>query len=177
MKKLYKFTHATIVFCVVMSVSLSLYKENVYEPSYVSRTLVTVLDLVVKALYMGCGLAYLFFVACIIDNYVKNYESSVDKVKMYHGEAEISWTEVERDDEGDEIARKRYGISFIHNICRDDNDPALAHVIEVWHTWRRNNDCIDKRSTQDFCDFVNVHTMYNAAPTKEEFHQLLKGKA
>jgi hypothetical protein len=175
MKKAYSFITATLLFSVLMQFAISGYTAYYgIEQPYDDMPFLFWLNLFVNIAFVSSLCGFFVYVGIIISDYVNNYESPKDRVKMYHSEAEISWTEIERDDEGEEISRERFGLRFVHNMSRYDNDQALSNVVQVWHNWRSANDCREKRSVQDFCEFVNVHTMYKAAPTKEEFINLLK---
>lgn len=176
MKKFFKFLNATILFVLVMNIAISIYtKFNGIEEPYEDQFLFW-LDYIVGLVGSLCIIGMAFLVMRATQHYVHTYESPKDAIKMFHSSASISWVQVQYDEEGEEIKRDKYAIEIFHNMARTDNDGTLDVVVEQWHVFKRNNDLKDNNTAQDFCDFVNVHTNYVAAPTKEEFITMLKGR-
>ena len=61
-------------------------------------------------------------------------------------------------------------------MARNEDDDTLDYVVQAWHKWRRLHNKKDAKSAQDLCDYINTHTLYKAATTKEEFINLLMHK-
>jgi len=178
MKKLFEITLATLLFSVVMLISVSFYKStHDLSLSYNSRTMILVFDLLLKVMFMISSAMLAFLMLKMANDYFKNYEKPERRPLMFHSRAEVSWVEVEYDPEGEEIRRNKHSLELVHNMCRTEDDNTLDYVVQSWHTWRRANDKKDAKSAQDLCDYINMHTLYKAATTKEEFYQLLKGKS
>lgn len=176
MKKFFKFLNATALFVVVMNLAIIIYtKINGIDEPYEAKFLFW-LNRFVEITGIACVFGFAFFVIKATQHYVDNYESPQDAVKMFHSSADISWVQVEYDDEGEEIKRDKYAIEIFHNMARTDDDTTLDTVVSMWHKHKRNNNMKDSNTAQDLCEFVNVHTNYVAAPTREEFIAMLKGR-
>lgn len=176
MKKFFKFLNATMLFVLVMNLAILIYTkvcgiEEPYEDNFLFW-----LDKFVNLVGSLCIIGIAFLVVKATQHYVNTYESPQDAVKMFHSSADISWVQVEYDDEGEEIKRDKYAIEIFHNMARTDDDTTLDTVVSMWHKHKRNNNIKDSNTAQDLCDFVNVHTNYIAAPTREEFIAMLKGR-
>lgn len=166
-KTIYHFSLATLIFCAVMQIILSIYTAitgiNIQEHGWL-----LLVDTVVNFLYLVSGGLYMFFVLKTVEHYMDLPES---RITIPHAKAEVSWTEVERDPEGEEVSRSHYSVEFCHTM----NDEQLNGVIEMWHRYRRKYE-INARSSQDCVDFINMYTSHWGALTEEDLLNRLKHK-
>lgn len=177
MKKFFEFTLATLVFSSIMSIVISIYTAvcNIKEP-YDDIAWLYWLDVSITLLYIVSFGVLMYFIVMNTRHFVNHYESPEHRPLMFHSRAEVSWVEVEYDNEGEEIKRQKHNLELVHNMCRSEDDNTLDYVVQSWHTWRRLNNKKDAKSAKDLCDYINTHTLYKAATTKEEFINLLMHK-
>lgn len=177
MKKFFEFTLATLVFCAVMDIVISIYTAvNGIDEPYDHIAWLFWLNVSITLLYILSFGVLMYFIVMNTRDFVRHYEKPEHRPLMFHSKAEISWVEVEYDDEGEEIRRDKHALEVVHNMCRSEDDATMDYVVQSWHTWRRMNNMKNAKSAQDFCDYVNTHTMYKAAPTRDEFINLLLQK-
>ena len=177
MKKFFEFTLATLVFSAVMNVVISIYTAvcNIKEP-YDDIAWLYWLDISITLLYILSFSVLLYFIVMNTRDFVKRYERPEHRPLMFHSKADVSWVEVEYDNEGEEIRRDRHFLEIVHNMARSEDDDTLDYVVQAWLTWRRLHNKKNAKSAQDLCDYINTHTLYKAATTKEEFINLLMHK-
>jgi len=166
-KHIYNFSLSTLIFCVVMHIALAIY-TGVTGVVIEEHGWLLILDNIVNFLYLLSGAIYLVFLFKAVDRYMDMPEP---RITLPHCKAEVNWTEIERDEEGEEISRGRHSIQFSHTM----NDQQLEGVIEMWHMYRKKYEQ-DARSSQDCVDFINCFTPHWAALTEEELVTRLKHK-
>lgn len=166
-KNLYHATMATMLFCVVMDIVISIY-VNTTGIDIEQHGWLHLLETVINFLYIVSALCFVGFVSIAVHRYVNMPEP---RITLSHAKAEVSWSEIERDDDGEEIRRGRHSIEFCHTM----NDKQLEDVIEVWHMYRRKYE-VNARSAQDCVDFINCFTPHWAALTEEDLLNRLKHK-
>lgn len=127
-----------------------------------------VLDTIIDTLGGFAMLIILFFV---LDTTHDHISPKRKRLSFSHCTAEIEWTEVERDEEGEEIRRQTYTVKVYHTM----NDAQLEQIVREWHRFRRNHE-IDNRSSQDFVDYINLFTTFYADITEEGLIERLKNK-
>lgn len=164
-KTVYNFANASLFFYIIMNALTSVF----YHWFDIDRTqdLWVFVDLFLNiALWLGVA-SFLFCISEVVQDYVNNQAEEDSDYKQ----SSIGFTHIERDSEGEEITRKNYEISVYHNI------PAkkLRHVLNNWHKMYNDVENPDL-SSKAFCDFVEEHTQYTAAPTEDEFIKKLTKK-
>lgn len=166
-KTIYHFTIATLGFCVFMQIVFAIY-TGVTGVEIAEHGWLNIIDSIINILYIISALTFGVFLSMAVHRYVNMPEP---RITIPHAKAEVSWTDVERDPEGEEISRSSHSIQFCHTM----NDEQLNDVIEMWHRYRRNYE-INARSSQDCVDFINMFTPHYAALTEEELLTRLKNK-
>lgn len=174
MKKFFEFTLATLVFSAVMDIVISIYTAvNGIDKPYDDIAWLYWLDVSITLLYIVSLAVLMYFIVMNTRHFVNHYEKPEHRPLMFHSRADVSWVEVEYDNEGEEIRRQKYNLELVHNMARSEDDKTLDYVVQAWHRWRRLNDKKDAKSAQDLCDYINTQTLYKAATTKEAFFNLL----
>lgn len=166
-KHIYNFSLATLIFCAVMHIALAIY-TGVTGVVIEEHGWLLTLDNTVNFMYLLSGAIYLVFLLKAVDRYM---DTPTPRITLLHAKAEVNWSEIERDDDGEEIRRSRHSIQFCHTM----NDQQLEDVIEVWHMYRKKYEK-DARSSQDCVDFINCFTPHWAALTEEDLLNRLKQK-
>jgi hypothetical protein len=166
-KNLYHATMATLLFCVVMNIVISVY-ANTTGIDIEQHGWLHLLETVINFLYIVSALCFGIFVSMAVFRYINMPE---ERMTIPHCKAEVEWTEIERDEEGEEISRKHYKVELCHTML----DHQLDRVVHLWHRYRNKYEQ-NARTSQDFIDFVNGFTTFWAANTEEELVNRLKNK-
>jgi hypothetical protein len=109
------------------------------------------------------GLCSLILCLSVMLNDFVEKQESVSRDKYV--ESEISFTRIDRDDEGEEIKRNHYSMKIYHNMLRSSLETAL----KIWQAFESEKDNNADFSAESFCRYINKHTSYVAAETEDEF--------
>jgi len=161
-KTVYNFANASLVFWIIMNALTTVF----YNWFDVDRTqdLWVFVDLFLKIpLWLGVA-SFLFCVFEVVQDYINNKTEEDSGYKQ----SAIGFTHIERDSEGEEVKRETHEISLYHNMPSD----VLKKTLHAWH---RSYEKIENPdlSSKAFCEFVEEHTKYAAAPTEDEFVEKL----
>jgi hypothetical protein len=164
-QQIFQLTTATLAFCVVMSIVLAFFvpidADYGHGPLYI-------IDVMIKFLLIPSLISFGVFTYMAIDRYL---DMPAQRVTLPHCKAEIEWTEIERDEEGEEISRQKYEVTVYHTMTTEQ----LGSVVEFWHEQRRRSEGMS-RTSEGFVDFINAHTPHWGALTQEDLLNRLKNK-
>jgi len=164
-QNIFQFTSATLAFCVTMSIVLAFFVP--IDADHEHGT-IYIVDTMIKFLLIPSVIGFGVFAYMAIDRYL---DMPAHRITLPHCKAEIDWTEVERDEEGEEISRKRYEVRVFHTMTSEQ----LETVVHFWHQHRKYNEDAP-RTSEGFVDFINVHTPHWGALTQEDLLNRLKNK-
>ncbi len=164
-QQIFHFTAATLAFCILMNLAFVFFVpiDADYGHGWLYK-----LDVIIKFFFILSLISFGVFTYMAISRYL---DMPAHRVTLPHCRAEIEWTEIERDEEGEEISRKKYEVTVFHTMTSEQ----LGTVVHFWHEHRRYTQDAP-RTSQGFVDFINAHTPHWGALTKEDLLNRLKNK-
>lgn len=166
MKTLYKFANATLMFALVMDIALKTYVLFTGD-SIADVQLLSGISIFTKIAYYAALLCYVWIGGSMVRDYVYPPLHKTDICQ-----AEVGFTRIVRDDEGEEITRTRHLFIFYHTIGQSKH---LDEIVNRYHNYIAGSSDAEV-TVENFCDYVNMRTPYLASVSKEELIDRLKNK-
>lgn len=166
MRKLINFVSATVLFGLVLYISLQVYMY-VTGQKIEDNAVLSVIDTVQKiACYVAVS-CYVWIFGCMVRDYAKP-PLPLNEIC----ETEMGYTVIERNQEGKEINRTNHTVKIYHTIP----EHMIDEIMERWRSLNVSDNSEVKDNSQALCDYINIRTPYYATVTKNELLDRLRNK-